>query len=192
MSYLKKEHEFILGLKRGEYDAFDSLYNFYSDYLYSFILRMTKSPSESEDILQDTFLKVWYMRETISPDKSFKSFLFTISRNLIIDSFRAKINSIDFEIFIHNSTKLSIENSIEEKMNYDDFLKLLSFAKRKLTDKQCLIFDLKQEKGYSNIEIAESLGLSEKTIRNQLSIIINIIKKDILISAIPLFIPFNL
>lgn len=152
---------------------------------------MTKSPSESEDILQETFLKVWYMRETISPDKSFKSFLFTISRNLIIDSFRAKINSIDFEIFLENNSLRSLENSIEEKMNYDDFLKLLSIAKQKLTDKQRLIFELKQEKGYSNVEIAESLGLSEKTIRNQLSIIISIIKKDILFFVIPLFIPYN-
>ena len=58
----------------------------------------------------------------------------------------------------------------------EDFLKLLSLAKRKISDKQRAIFELKYEKGYSNVEIAEKLNLSEKTIRNQSSIIVNIIK----------------
>jgi RNA polymerase sigma-70 factor (ECF subfamily) len=174
------EYKYLLRLKRGEYDAFDMLYDFYADYLYNFILKMTKSPSESKDILQETFLRVWYRRDTIALDKSFKSFLFTIARNLIIDSFRAKINNLDFEMFLQNGKKESSGNPTEEKMNYDDFLKLLSFSKNKLTAKQRLIFELNKEKGYSIIEIAEHLHLSEKTVRNQLSIIINIIKKDIM------------
>lgn len=173
-AYIDKEYELISELKRGDYDAFDKLYNLYADSLYSFILKMTKSRSESEDILQETFLKVWYMREKISPDKSFKSFLFTISHNLIIDSFRIKLNNIDFEFFLQNDIEHPLENSMEESS--EDFLKLLSLAKRKISDKQRAIFELKYEKGYSNVEIAEKLNLSEKTIRNQSSIIVNIIK----------------
>ncbi|MFT4221979.1 RNA polymerase sigma factor [Dysgonomonas sp.] len=191
MSYLKNEHKYILDLKRGDYGAFDNLYDFYADCLYGFILKMTKSPSESKDILQETFLKVWYARETISIDKSFKSYLFTIARNLVIDSFKSKINSLDFELFLQNAIHQSTTNPTEEKVNYDDFLKILSISKNKLTEKQRLIFELNKEKGHSITEVAEQLNLSEKTVRNQLSIIINIIKKDIVTSAIPLFVMLN-
>ncbi len=172
-SYIK-EYELIKGLKRGDYNAFDKLYDLYADSLYGFILKMTKSHSESEDILQETFLRVWYMREKISLDKSFKSFLFTISHNLIIDAFRARINNVDFELFLRNDIEHPLENSAEE--NADDFEELLSLAKRKITDKQRIIFELKYERGFSNKEIAETLGLSEKTIRNQLSAIAHIIR----------------
>ena len=182
------EYKHILGLKHGVYASFDELYNLYANSLYGFVLNMTKSPSESKDILQETFLRVWATRETISVDKSFKSFLFTIARNLIIDSFRSKVNNLDFESFIEGDKYQSSENATEDGLNYDDFLRVLELSKRKLSEKQRVIFEMNKEKGYSIEEIARHLGVSEKTIRNQLSIILNIVKSDIIrILALLLF-----
>lgn len=55
-----------------------------------FVLNLTKSPDDAEDILQETFLRIWQTKENLSLETSFKSYLYTIAHNLIIDSFRKK------------------------------------------------------------------------------------------------------
>ena len=60
-------------LKRGSYEAFDTLYDMYADSLYGFALLHTKSSVQAEDIVQDTFLKLWNMRTSLSVEGSFKS-----------------------------------------------------------------------------------------------------------------------
>ena len=74
-------------LKQGSYEAFDTLYNMYADSLYGFALLHTKSAVQAEDIVQETFLKLWNMRASLSVEGSFKSMLFTIARNHVIDVF---------------------------------------------------------------------------------------------------------
>ena len=72
-------------LKRGSYEAFDTLYDMYADSLYGFALLHTKSSVQAEDIVQDTFLKLWNMRASLSVEGSFKSMLFTIYYDDFID-----------------------------------------------------------------------------------------------------------
>lgn len=87
-------------LKRGSYEAFDTLYDMYADSLYGFALLHTKSSVQAEDIVQETFLKLWNMRTSLSVEGSFKSMLFTIAKNHVIDVFRQQINRPDFEDYI--------------------------------------------------------------------------------------------
>ena len=87
-------------LKQGSYEAFDTLYNMYADSLYGFALLHTKSAVQAEDIVQETFLKLWNMRASLSVEGSFKSISSTIARNHVIDVFRQQINRPDFEDYI--------------------------------------------------------------------------------------------
>ena len=84
-------------LKRGSYEAFDTLYNMYANSLYGFALLHTKSVVQAEDIVQETFLKLWNMRASLSVEGSFKSMLFTIAKHQVIDAFLQHINSPEFE-----------------------------------------------------------------------------------------------
>ena len=81
----------IKGLKQGSYEDFNILYSIYADMLYGFILNLTKSPIEAQDILQDTFMRIWQTHERINLELSFKTYLYTIARNLIIDSLRRQV-----------------------------------------------------------------------------------------------------
>ena len=92
----------IQGLKAGFYKDFDKLYTIYADMLYGFVLNLTKSPSDAKDILQETFLRVWQTREQLSTEMSFKSYLYAIARNLIIDSFRRQMRNMAFEEYINS------------------------------------------------------------------------------------------
>ena len=131
-------------LKRGSYEAFDTLYDMYADSLYGFALLHTKSSVQAEDIVQDTFLKLWNMRASLSVEGSFKSMLFTIAKNHVIDVFRQQINRPDFEDYIRFcEDEHLLDNTSVEKIYYDDFIDKLAIAKQKLTPAQRNIFEMR-------------------------------------------------
>src|SRR5690554_5362054 len=91
---------YIRELKNDSHKAFNAIYDMYADKLYAFALAHTKSRQMSEDIVQDTFLKLWKIRKTINTEGSLQSLLFKISKNKIIDMFRSQINKVEFELYL--------------------------------------------------------------------------------------------
>ncbi len=161
---------YIKELQNGSHKAFNVIYDMYADKLYGFLLAHTKSPQISEDIVQETFLKLWINRKSISVEGSLQSLLFTISRHKMIDSFRSQINKVEFELYIDYIDEKSFEDDgIESKLFYDDFLKALKLSKKLLTEGQLEIFERNKEKGETIEEIASSLQISEQTVKNQLT-----------------------
>jgi len=161
---------YIKELRNGSHKAFNAIYDMYSDKLYGFAFAHTKSREMANDIVQDTFLKLWTMRESISTDGSFQSLLFTISNHKMIDMFRAQINKVEFEDYIEFSENADLEdNAIEKKLFYDDFLKALKMCKNLLPDRQLEIFDMSREDGKTIEEIATILKINQQTVKNQLT-----------------------
>lgn len=182
----------IEGLKSGSYEDFNALYTLYADMLYGFILSLTKSPVEAQDILQDTFMRIWQYRNRIDLELSFKTYLYTIARNLIIDSLRRQIDNVAFEEYVCSEAfQAYSENNVEENINFDEFKEKLAKAKEKLTPRQKEIFELSREKGYSILAIAEKLQLSEKTVKNQLTLALKILRSELPYCFIFLFFPFE-
>lgn len=172
--------ETIKKLREGSYEAFDTLYNVYADSLYGFALLHTKSTVQAEDIVQDTFLKLWNMRESLSVEGSFKSMLFTIAKNHVIDIFRQQVNRANFEDYIaFCEDENLLDNTSVEKVYYNDFLEKLAIAKQKLTPAQRNIFELSREEGMSNTEIAAASNLSEQTVKNHLSAALKVLRAEL-------------
>lgn len=172
--------DYIRELRKGSHDAFNTLYDMYADSLYGFVLLHTKSEIQAEDIVQETFLKIWSIKESISLEGSFKSMLFTIAKNRIIDAFRQQINKPTFEDYIqYCENEQLIDNSLEETINYDDFKEKLDLTKRLLTDSQRTIFELSREKGLSNEEISFQLQINEQTVKNHLSAALKILRAEL-------------
>jgi len=161
---------YIKELQKGSHKAFNVIYDMYADKLYGFLLAHTKSRQMSEDIVQDTFLKLWINRKTLSTDGSLQSFLYTISKHEMIDLFRSQINKVEFELYVEYIDEKKLDyNDIEKKLFYDDFLKALKLSKKLLSEKQLEIFELSKEKGKSIEEIATQLQISEQTVKNHLT-----------------------
>lgn len=156
-------------LKRGSYEAFDTLYNMYADSLYGFALLHTKSVVQAEDIVQETFLKLWNMRASLSVEGSFKSMLFTIAKNHVIDVFADRLTVQILKITRFCEDENLLDNATVEKIYYDDFIDKLALAKQKLTPAQRNIFEMSREEGMSNAEIAVLSDISEQTVKNHLS-----------------------
>lgn len=172
--------ELIRKLRKGSHEAFNTCYDIYADRLYGFILVHTKSPSVAEDIVQETFLKLWSSKEKLTEEGDFKSMLFTIAGNLIIDTFRKQINKPEFEDYIkYFDNEIVADNSSEEIIYYDEFLEKLTLSKRLLTEGQRHIFELSRESGLSNKEIASKLGITEQTVKNHLSAALKTLRTEL-------------
>lgn len=161
---------YIKELRKGSHKAFNAIYDMYADKLFGFVFAHTKSREMANDIVQETFLKLWTMRESLSMEGSLLAMLFTISHNKMIDTFRAQINKVEFEDYIEFSENAELkDNAIEKKIYYDDFLKALKLCKNLLPNRQMEIFEMSRENGKSIEEIASELKISEQTVKNQLT-----------------------
>ncbi len=72
-------------VRRGSPEAFEVLYDRHHRAAFNFLLRFLGDYRAAEDLLQETFLRVFTHRETYRPAATFKTWLFTIARNLLID-----------------------------------------------------------------------------------------------------------
>ena len=180
MSKIFIHSDLIKKLRDGSHEAFDELYNLYADSLYGFVLLHTKSRIQTEDIVGETFLKVWNMRASLSTEGSFKAMLFTIAKNHVLDTFRQQINRSGFEEYIRFcGDENLIDNASEEKIYYDDLIEKLAIAKQRLTTAQRNIFELSREEGLSNSEIASLANLSEQTVKNHLSAALKTLRTEL-------------
>ncbi|WP_199137502.1 RNA polymerase sigma factor [Pedobacter sp. ASV12] len=157
------DHSLLLSqLKKGDSNAFGSLYDLYSRMLLSNIIHMVKDQEVAKELLQDLFLKVWEKRESIDVEKSFKSFLFTIAKNKVYDYLR-KV-ALDKKL-----TRELIANTIE---SYSHTEELLSFKEKNACLNQAIealspqsrqVYQLSKIEGLSHKEISERLGISVST-----------------------------
>lgn len=181
----------IDGLRHGSYEDFAFLYEKFSGSLYGFVFDMLKSESLSKEIVQETFIKIWTGREKINPDLSFKAYLFKISKNKIIDQFRRQIANPVFESYLDHCENIRLqEGEVEQKLDFDMFMKRLQVAKSKLTARQREIFELSKEFGLSSSEIATRLNINDQTVYNQLSAAMRILKQEMMPHYILMFIIF--
>ncbi len=75
-------------LRRGDPAAFDALYERYHGVVFNFLLRLVRDRALAEDLLQETFLRLFAHRAGYRPTARFKTWILTIARHLAIDQLR--------------------------------------------------------------------------------------------------------
>jgi RNA polymerase sigma-70 factor (ECF subfamily) len=140
-------------MTRKEYNEAVELY---ADNLYRFIVKHTQNKMLAEDIVQETFAKVWEKHETIAASKA-KSYLFTTAYHQLIDEIKKE--------------KRTTDNEIEEYKNEEslthlfDVQKTLNEAVNQLPEIQKTVVLLRDYEGYNYSEISEITSLSESQVK---------------------------
>lgn len=162
--------DLISELQANSKKAYTQLYNKYSALLYSFVFKLTKSDTLSQDIVQEAFIKIWINRKELSIDISIKSYLFKMVQNMAIDAFRKQVNKLEITGYLEliQDSQIPLTDSCTI-FDLDEFEIRLKEAKQKLTKQQRLIFVLVKENEKKVSEVAELLEITEQSVRNQLS-----------------------
>ncbi len=170
------EERLISALKLGSGKAFDSIYQMYSKRLYAYCLQFTKSHEESEEIVQDVFVKLWQNRAHIRQNETLRSLLFIMAKHQLINAYRSKVNHPVYEDFVDYKDTLSVEDA-HSRLEYNEFKQAFQKAIDLLPDTQRKVISLSRIHQLSNKEIAEKLSLSEQTVKNQISLGLKVLKE---------------
>lgn len=166
----------------GENRVLDILMQRYQEPLYNFVLRYIHDEQLAYDIVQETFIRVYTRATFFNPQYRFKTWLYQIALNLCRDRGRRKVLRRFFS-FNEAEEKQSVitgyEAGIEEKNETKDDIALLQKEIAKLPHKlksALILFSLEEK---SQIESAEILGVSPKTIETRVYRAKKILEKKI-------------
>ena len=137
-------------------NEYNKAVNKFSDNVYRFILKNIKNEMRAQDIVQDSFEKLWINRKAVIFEKT-KSYLFTTAYRTMIDYIRKekRVNLTgDNEVF---------ESPYED--SYSDIQEVLHEAVTKLSEIQRSVLLLRDYEGYSYQDIAEITKLNESQVK---------------------------
>jgi RNA polymerase sigma-70 factor (ECF subfamily) len=170
------EEELVQALRDREKIAIEALYDMYSASLMGVIARIVIDEAIAEDILQETFIKIWNSFQSYSTEKGrLFTWMVNIARNLAIDKVRSK----DFK---NQNKNQELENNvtfIDEQVNtvYKPELMGIKDLVEKLKPEQKIILDLVYFKGYTHVEVAEELDMPLGTVKTRLRMAIMQLRK---------------
>jgi RNA polymerase sigma-70 factor (ECF subfamily) len=128
----------------------------YSDRLFRFVLKSIRDSYAAEDIVQDSYEKLWKNVENVDGTKV-KSYLFTTAYHTMIDRIRKEKRSVYSEEY-----KLPEEG---HENNYSDLGEILKEAVNRLPEIQRMVLLLRDYEGYSYNEIGEMANLNESQVK---------------------------
>ena len=161
---MKFDLEIVLQKLAGnDKKALEELFNYYYPRLYNFSKSFLKLEEGIDDILQDVFIKIWNNRTTIHNSATFNPFIFTITRNLLLNELRKRLNNQKLKDKVQ---KLAVAEEFNtfEKIEYSELREIVDEIIQKLPDKQKQVFILSRNQGLSYKEISEKLNISVKTV----------------------------
>ena len=129
----------------------------HADGLYRFILKNMKDESSAQDVVQDSFEKLWINRDKVAPEKA-KSWIFSTAYHTMIDHLRRAQRLTLLEEHHENAFYYSEEE-------YQGTAELLEMGLSKLPDAQRSVVLLRDYEGYSYQEIAGITGLNEAQVK---------------------------
>ena len=162
------EDELIPLLTHGDRKAFKEIFNRYNHFLLSYADRLTRDTQESEDLIQEIFVRVWEHRERFDPSKSLFNYLKVSVRNGFLNQERSKNNRTAFkEELLHYLTN-GYDGADQELLDKELISRLENIA-QSLPGKMGKVFLMTHFENYSNEAIADALQVSDKTVKNLLS-----------------------
>ena len=171
------DYDLVEKLNKNDLDAFDLIFKRYSDRLFGFALKYLKSKEETEELVQDVFLKLWENRSKLKKESSLKSYLFTISYHNMCKLFRRKKYHEKLKLEIGSTAGKAFD--LNEQIDYKSALEQVDRLIEQLPQKQKIIFSKSRKEGKSTREIADEMKLAPGTIDNQISAALKFLRAHI-------------
>lgn len=157
--------------------SFEELYNQYFAKVYRFFMKKTGDDQASKDLSQEVFIKVYNNWEKVSNAKNTSAYLFKVSSNLLIDHLQksakeARLYDEISEVIRSEANTLQKPEEVDQKL-----IEKVEAIFNALPEKRQTIFRLRKLQNLSTKEVSEELGISARTVENQLYRTINLLRE---------------
>jgi len=158
----------IEGLKNGDKLIFEEIYREYFVPLCYYCLKYVDSYEDSEEIVQDLFVKIWEMHDEIEINISLNAYLYKAVQNYALNHLGKQKTKEKLQAFRDKSVLVSL-GSGQDNLEEEELSIVLRHAILKLPEKRREIFELSRFDGFQNMKIAEKMAISVKTVETQMT-----------------------
>jgi RNA polymerase sigma-70 factor (ECF subfamily) len=172
------DEQLMLAFRMGDARAFEALVQRHRGPVFNFIFRSTGHAARAEDLLQETWLKVIRAAQEYEPRARFATWLYTIARNLCVDSARKEsfLEIVPLETPLRGdgvnqplAESLPDGGPMPDRAAHNAALRpLLEQALMSLPKDQREVFVLREYSGIHFKEIAAVVGISENTVKSRM------------------------
>jgi RNA polymerase sigma-70 factor (ECF subfamily) len=160
---MPNDNALMLQVQQGKLGVLAELFEHNHVALYHYFLRMGNSPAQSEDLVQDTFMKVMVYRDSFNGSASFKAWLYGIARNTAADQFRKSQRWPESKdpSSLEQAAEKTLHDEIERQQRHDRFAQALALLPTEL--REILVLHRYQQLQYD--EIAALLNCNLNTLK---------------------------
>ncbi|WP_209857889.1 sigma-70 family RNA polymerase sigma factor [Chitinophaga sp. OAE865] len=181
---LYNDKELFRLISEGDETAFRMLFRRYVPQLRPLIMHLTKTTAVTDDIIQETFLRLWISRDKLPEIDVPRSWLLRIAFHLSFSWLRKQVvHHKAIDAITSDYTPEGPVTTTEETMVYNAMMKQVSAAVAQLPPQAKRIYLLSREKGLKIPEIASELSVSPSTVKNSLVRSLHFIRKQLELSG---------
>lgn len=176
---LHSEKDLFGRIAQSDKEGFQLLFSMYKVRLHDFAFRILKSHDAADELVQETFLRIWASRETLGSVEQPEHYLLTITKNKAIDQLRKIAQDRTLRKNIWKQISL-LQNSTEEYLFEKESNQLVQEAFAKLSPQRQEVFRLSRYEGLNHEQIADQLHISKNTVKNHLVSSLRLIREHLL------------
>ena len=158
------EAELIRRSAAGELDAFEELVLLKRDRVFRTAYQVVRNAEDARDVAQLVFVRLWRVIRRYRPERKFDTWLYRITVNLAVDYRRHQGRGVEVPLEQAEQTAGNPADSAGSR----ELRRVYETVAGELTDRQRMIFTLREVDGLQTEEIARSLGVTTSTVRNTL------------------------
>ncbi len=168
----------LINISKSDEVAFKLLFNRYYPRLLNYAFVIIKNHESAEDIVLEVMHSIWERRSKLAELKNFENYIYVCTRNKTLDYHKknSKLINVSFdephfnEYITHHNPEITLLNK--------ELFAIIDEAILNLPEKTRLVYRLVKEEGLKYQEAADILGVSVKTVNNQLLSAMKLIRQN--------------
>lgn len=158
----------LFQIAAGNEAAFKTLFDRYRQRLFYYVSRFIKSDQVAEELVMDTFMKIWTGRDIILQINNFDAFLFRIAHNKSIDFLRSAANDAHLKTSLWEEIQVASGERADTAVLLEEYEEKVRQAIALLSPQRRRIYHLRREQDFTHDQIAAQLGISKATVNNHI------------------------
>lgn len=168
----------VAGLRKGDPESYKALFQMFYVKFVNFVDCIIRDEDSAKDIVQEAFAKVWASREKLNEELSIENYLYVIVKRLMLNHIRDNKKFQDsLNADLQELTQISREGGVEDIVIAREAKTVIDLTVASMPPQRRKAWLLSREKGLSNKEIADAMGLSVRTVDRHLSMALSEIRK---------------
>lgn len=166
----------IQEIRSGNRNAFEQFFRVHYQALCGFACSYVKDADQAEEVVQEAFVNFWEKREELAVDRSLKSYFYTSVRNKCLNYLKHLKVRAEYE------KQELLDQKVTAPVDEDDDQQLsnkLNQAMETLPERCKEVFTLAKVNGWKYQEIADALGISIKTVENQMTKALKLLRVEL-------------